>query len=97
MRTVNIVFELKSFFWNTLLNELSKPCTLLSLTNMNKNTEQRENKEVSRWMSHSKHRITHSIAQGGQGNWWQGLNRSAGVRVIAGDVGCIGVGILQSL
>ncbi len=48
----NVVFELTSFFfWNSLLTELSKPCTL-SLTNMHKNTEQRENKEVSRWMSH---------------------------------------------
>jgi hypothetical protein len=60
MRTVNIVFELTSFFfWNSLLNELSKPCTL-SLTNMHKNTEKRENKEVARWMSHSKHRTTYS-------------------------------------
>jgi hypothetical protein len=58
MRTVNIVFELTNFFfWNSLLTELSKPCTL-SLTNMHENREQRENKEVSRWMSHSKHRIT---------------------------------------
>jgi len=60
MRTVNlIVFELTCFsFWNTLLTELSKPCTL-SYTNMHKKTEQRENKEVSRRMSHSKHRITY--------------------------------------
>jgi hypothetical protein len=73
------------------------PALFLALQTCMK-TEQRENKEVSRWMSHSKHRITHSIAQGGQGNWWQGLNRSAGVRVIAGDVGWIGVvGILRSL
>jgi hypothetical protein len=50
MRTVNIVFELTSvFFWNSLLFEFSKPCTL-SLTNMNKNQE---------WLSHSKHRITY--------------------------------------
>ncbi len=35
------------------------PCTL-SNTNMHKNTEQRENKEVSRWMSHPKHRITYT-------------------------------------
>ena len=57
-RTVNlfIVFELTSFsFWNTLLTELSKPCTL-SHTNMHKT----QNKEVSRWMSHSKHRITYT-------------------------------------
>ncbi len=43
----------------SLLTELSKPCTL-SLTNMHKNTEHRENKEVSRWMSHPKHRITNN-------------------------------------
>jgi len=56
MRTVNIVFELISFsFWNTILIQ---PFTL-SLTNMHKNTEQRENNEVSRWMSHSRHRITY--------------------------------------
>ena len=55
----NLLSELTSFsFWNTFLIELSKPCTL-SLTNMHKNTEQRENKEVSRWMSHSKHRKTY--------------------------------------
>jgi hypothetical protein len=55
---LNEDFELTSFFfWNSLITELSKPCTL-SLTNMHKNTDQRENKEVSRWMSHSKHKIT---------------------------------------
>ncbi len=32
----------------------------LSPTNMYKNTEQRENKEVSRMVSHSKQRITYS-------------------------------------
>ncbi len=63
MRIVNIVFELTSFFfWNSLLTEVLKPCTL-NLTNMLKNIEQRENKEVSRRMSHCKHRITY-IRQG---------------------------------
>ncbi len=53
-------FELKSYsFLISVLTELSKPCTL-SLTTMHKNTEQRENREVSRWLSHPKHRITYT-------------------------------------
>ncbi len=34
--------------------------------NMHKNTEQRENKEVSRWMSHYKQRITYRSVLYGQ-------------------------------
>jgi hypothetical protein len=39
-------------FWQSLLTELSEPCTL-SHTNMHENKEERENGEVSRWMSHT--------------------------------------------
>jgi hypothetical protein len=67
----NLSFELTSFsIWSSILTELSKPCTL-SLTNMH----QIQNKEVSKWMSHSKHRITYSLCGIGLCQCYFGLHR----------------------
>jgi hypothetical protein len=54
-----IVFELTSFsFWNTLLTELSKLCTLSHL-NKHKTQNKERTKNFSSWISLSKHRITY--------------------------------------
>jgi len=55
---VNTTFS----FCKSLLTELSKPCTL-SHTNMQENTQRRENKEVSRWMSDTNYGITYNYYQ----------------------------------
>jgi hypothetical protein len=56
-----IVFELTSNFPSAkLINKLSKGCTL-NYTNMLENTEQRENKDVSRWMINTNLGITHRL------------------------------------